>query len=68
MARQHPPTAKGIAFLAVEDPGGIVNVVLSPDAYAASREALHGVFVLIEGMVHRDHRALNVIGRKIEAV
>jgi len=52
----------------VEDPGGVVNVILSPDVYAASREALHGVFVLIEGAVQKDRGALNIIGRKIEAV
>ena len=57
VARQHPPTAKGFAFLAVEDPTGMVNVVLSPDVYAASREALHGAFVLIEGLVQKDHGA-----------
>jgi error-prone DNA polymerase len=27
VALQRPPTAKGFAFLAVEDPGGMVNVV-----------------------------------------
>ncbi len=34
VARQHPPTAKGFAFLAVEDPGGMVNVVIAPDMRA----------------------------------
>jgi error-prone DNA polymerase len=68
VARQHPPTAKGFAFLAVEDPGGMVNVVLSPDVYAASREALHGAFVLIEGVVQKDHGAINVIARNIQSV
>jgi len=65
VARQHPPTAKGFAFLAVEDSTGMVNVVLSPDVYAASRKALHGAFVLIEGVVQKDHGAINVIARTI---
>ena len=80
VARQHPPTAKGFAFLAVEDPTGMVNVVLSPDVYAASREALHGAFVLIEGLkVQKDHRAtphcthavgasVNVIAKRMAAL
>jgi len=68
VARQHPPTAKGFAFLAVEGPSGMVNVVLSPDVYAASREALHGAFVLIEGVVQKDHRAINVVAQRINAL
>ena len=65
VARQHPPTAKGFAFLAVEDQTGMVNVVLAPAVYASYREALHGAFVLINGVVQRDHRAINIIARQI---
>ena len=65
IARQHPPTAKGFAFLAVEDPTGMVNVVLAPDVYAAYRPALQGAFVLIEGVVQKDHGAINVIARQV---
>ena len=68
VARQYPPTAKGFAFLAVEDPTGMVNVVLSPDVYAASREALHGAFVLIEGVVQKDHGATNVIAKTVNSL
>ena len=46
----------------------MVNVVLSPDVYAASREALHGAFVLIEGVVQKDHGAINVIARTINGL
>ena len=51
VARQHPPTAKGFAFLAVEDPTGMVNVVVAPAIYERDRQALHGAFVLIEGVL-----------------
>jgi error-prone DNA polymerase len=68
VARQHPPTAKGFAFLAVEDPSGMVNVILSPDVYVASREVLHGTFVLIKGIVQMDHDAINVIAQQISGV
>jgi error-prone DNA polymerase len=57
VARQHPPTAKGFAFLAVEDSIGLVNAVLVPDVYARYRSALQGAFVLIEGVVQKDHGA-----------
>ena len=68
VARQHPPTAKGFAFLAVEDSTGMVNVILSPDVYAQSRSALQGAFVLIEGVVQQDHGAINVVTRTINGV
>jgi DNA-binding SARP family transcriptional activator len=39
VARQHPPIAKGFAFPAVEDPGGMVNAVIAPHVYAHERAA-----------------------------
>jgi error-prone DNA polymerase len=68
VARQHPPTAKGFAFLVVEDPGGMVNVVIAPDVYARDRAALQGAFVLIDGVLQKDHGAINVVARQIETV
>ncbi len=48
--------AKGFAFLAVEDPAGMVNVVIAPDRYVHDRAALQGVFVMIEGRATRRAR------------
>ncbi|MBN1262286.1 MAG: hypothetical protein JXB35_16525 [Anaerolineae bacterium] len=31
IARQRPPTARGTAFVALEDEGGVVNVILRPE-------------------------------------
>ena len=42
-------TTKGLAFLAVEDPGGMVDVVIAPDIYTRDRAAVQGAFVLIKG-------------------
>ncbi len=68
VARQHPPTAKGFAFLAVEDSDGMVNVVVSPDVYTQYRSAIHAAFVIIEGVVQKDHQAINVIAREVREV
>jgi error-prone DNA polymerase len=57
VARQHQPTAKGFAFLAVEDPGGIVNIIIAPDVYARDRAALQGALVLIDGVLQKQHKA-----------
>jgi hypothetical protein len=56
-AQQHPPTAKGFVFLAVEDSGGMVNVVIALDIYTRDRAALQGAFVLIAGVLQKGHGA-----------
>jgi len=68
VARQHPPTAKGFCFLAVEDPDGMVNVVVPPAVYEQCREAIHGAFVIIEGVVQKDHGAINVLAAAVREV
>jgi error-prone DNA polymerase len=37
VTRQHPPTARGFCFLAVQDPDGMVNVVVPPDVCTQCR-------------------------------
>jgi error-prone DNA polymerase len=67
VARQHPPTTKGFAFLTVEDPGSRVKVVIAPDTYTRDRAALQGAFVLIDGVLQKDRGAINVVARQITA-
>ena len=47
-------TTKGLAFMVVEVPGGMVDVVIAPDIYTRDRAALQGAFVLIKGVLQRD--------------
>jgi error-prone DNA polymerase len=68
VARQHPPTAKGFAFLAVEDPTGMVNVVVHPAIYERDRQALHGTFVVIEGVLQKERGAVSVAAKNIRSV
>jgi len=65
---QRPPTAKGFAFLALEDPTGLVNVVVAPQAYAQYREAIHSTFVIVDGVVQKDHGAINVVAAQVRAI
>ena len=51
VARQHPPTAKGFCFLAVEGPEGMMNVVVRPAVYEQCREAIYSAFVIADGLV-----------------
>ena len=68
VASQRPPTAKGYCFLAVEDLGGMVNVIVSPEVYARCRLAVRSAFVIVEGEVQKDHGAINLVAREVVAV
>jgi error-prone DNA polymerase len=65
VARQQPPTARGITFLALEDATGIVNVVLKPAVVAKSRKALGAPFVIVEGQVQQRDGALSVLASRV---
>lgn len=68
VSRQRPPTAKGTAFLALEDEGGLINVVLKPEVYEASRKALQSAFVVVEGRLQRRGEAISVLAQRVLAV
>lgn len=70
VCRRRPPTAKGFAFLTLEDVQGMVNVVVPPRTYdkwkAASRNDLS---MIAEGVLeHRggvnNVRAARVVGMR----
>jgi error-prone DNA polymerase len=65
VARQRPPTAKGGCFLAVEDADGMVNVMVSPEVYDRCRPAVHAAFVLVDGVLDKRHKAINVVAREV---
>jgi error-prone DNA polymerase len=54
ICRQRPPTAKGVAFLSLEDETGISNLVVPPEVFERDRSVLLGsAFLLAEGRVER---------------
>ena len=65
VARQRPPTAHGLAFLAVEDEHGITNVMLQPEVIDTYRRAVMSRFLIVEGQIRRDGAAMNVVGNRI---
>ena len=66
VTRQHPMTAKGTVFLALEDETGMVNVTLWPDAWARMRGVVRRHALLyVEGMLQRDANVVNVVAREV---
>ena len=39
----------------------MVNVVVPPDMYARYRQAIHSAFVIVDGVVQKDHGVINVL-------
>jgi error-prone DNA polymerase len=66
VTRQHPMTAKGTVFLALEDETGMVNVTLWPDTWARLRAVVRRhALLLIDGDLQREGEVVNVIARAI---
>jgi len=66
VTRQHPMTARGTVFLALEDETGMVNVTLWPTAW----ERLRGVvrrhaLLLVDGDLQREADVVNVVAREV---
>jgi error-prone DNA polymerase len=66
---QHPMTAKGFVFLALEDETGMMNVTLRPDVYREYRAVLHRhPLLVVEGRLQVEGLVLNVVARHLEPV
>jgi DNA polymerase III alpha subunit len=66
VTRQHPMTAKGTVFLALEDETGMVNVTLWPNVW----ERLRGVvrrhaLLLVDGELQREGHVVNLVAREV---
>ena len=66
---QHPMTAKGFVFLALEDETGMMNVTLRPDVYRRYRAVLHrNPLLVITGRLQVEGLVLNVVATHLEPV
>jgi error-prone DNA polymerase len=69
VTRQHPMTAKGTVFLALEDETGMVNVTLWPDTWARLRGVVRRhALLLVDGDLQRESSVVNVIAREVKAL
>ena len=66
VTRQHPMTATGTVFLALEDETGMVNVTLWPDTWARLRSVVRRhALLLVDGELQREGEVVNVIARAV---
>ena len=66
VARQHPMTAKGTVFLALEDETGLANVTLWPATWARLRGVVwRHALLLVDGTLQREGDVVNVVARQV---
>ena len=66
VTRQHPMTAKGTVFLALEDETGMVNVTLWPKVWGRLRGVVRRHALLyVEGELQVDSGVINLVARRI---
>ena len=66
VTRQHPMTARGTVFLALEDETGMVNVTLWPDTWQRLRSVIRRhALLLVDGDLQREANVVNVIARSV---
>ena len=69
VTRQHPMTARGTVFLALEDETGMVNVTLWPDTWAKLRGVVRRhALLLVDGALQREGNVVNVIARDVRSL
>jgi len=64
--RQRPPTAKGFAFVTMEDEEGMLNIVIRPDVYERYRQVcIFNPVLIVEGRLQKRDGTLNVLADTI---
>ena len=62
ITRQKPPTAKGFAFMTLEDEEGMLNVIIKPNVYYRYRQIFKlEPLILVQGTIQRQNDILNII-------
>ena len=65
---RRPPTAKGTAFIRLEQPNGIIDVVIPKEVYLEYRKELFSAFVIVEGILKQRGRMVSVTAKKVRAM
>ena len=67
LVRQKPGSARGVCFITVEDEGGVANLVIWPNRFAAHRPAIMAARLLVaHGRVQTDGRVIHVVADRLE--
>jgi error-prone DNA polymerase len=69
VTRQHPMTARGTVFLALEDESGMVNVTLWPDTWGRFRGIVRRhALLLVDGTLQREGNVVNLVASSVSSL
>jgi error-prone DNA polymerase len=64
-----PPTAKGFAFLTLEDETGLINIVMRPAVYRAHSQLVRlEPLLIVNGVLERKDGVINVMAGRIRPI
>jgi error-prone DNA polymerase len=67
ICRQRPSTAKGFAFLSLEDESGIANIIVTPRLFEEHRLLiLHSSFLRVQGRLQIQNGVIHVRAESLE--
>ncbi len=65
---QRPPTAKGVAFITLEDETGTIDIIVKKDIYETYQAVIRGSrFLIVEGSVQRQGTGVSIIARQFSS-
>lgn len=62
---RRPPTAKGVGFIRLDTPDGIMDMIIPPQVYAEYREALRSAFILVDGVLRRSGVTITIVADRV---
>ncbi len=65
---RRPPSAHGTAFLRLDTPDGMIDVIVPEEMYLTFHERLHSAFLIVEGVLRQQRPIVSVLLKKIEAL
>jgi error-prone DNA polymerase len=66
IARQRPGTAKGFAFLSLEDETGVANAIIMPDLFRENRLLVTSEqFLMVEGILQNQDNVISVKAQRV---
>ena len=65
---RRPPTAHGTAFLRLDSPEGIVDVIVPEALYLKCHDVLRSVFLVVEGVIRQQTPTVSVLMKRAQAL
>ncbi len=63
---RRPPTANGTAFLRLDSPDGIVDVIIPEALFLKFHDAFRSAFLIVEGKLRQQHPVVSILAKRVD--